>query len=60
MEIKDNGCGIKDSEISDPKSLGLLGMKERALLFGGEFFIKGERQSGTKITLKIPKLKTNV
>lgn len=57
VEIKDNGCGIKDSEINDPKSLGLLGMKERALLFGGEFFIKGERQSGTKITLKIPKLK---
>lgn len=59
VEISDNGCGIKESEINDPKSLGLLGMKERALLFGGEFSIKGLKGKGTKITLMIPQISKN-
>ncbi len=59
VEITDNGCGIKESEIINPKSLGLLGMKERALLFGGEFTIKGIKDKGTKITLTIPQIKEN-
>lgn len=57
VEIKDNGCGIKLSEINNPKSLGLLGMRERAYLFGGNFSIKGDVGKGTKITLTIPKTK---
>ena len=32
LEVEDNGGGIKEKEISDPRSLGLLGMKERAIL----------------------------
>lgn len=57
IEIKDNGCGINESEIHSTKSLGLLGMRERALIFGGELIIKGEKLKGTKILLKIPKQK---
>lgn len=57
IEIKDNGCGIKENDIHSSKSLGLLGMRERALLFGGEFIVKREKTRGTKIILKIPKLK---
>jgi PAS domain S-box-containing protein len=56
-EIKDNGCGIKKNDISSTKSLGLLGMRERALIFGGDLYIKGDNKSGTKITLKIPIIK---
>lgn len=56
IEIDDNGCGIKETEIYNQKSLGLLGMKERALLFGGEFIIKGVKDKGTKIILSIPKI----
>lgn len=52
--IKDNGCGINKNDISSSKSLGLLGMRERALIFGGELLIKGFKTSGTKITIKIP------
>ena len=55
IEIKDNGCGIDESEINSVKSLGLLGMRERALIFGGELTVKGEKTIGTKIILKIPK-----
>jgi PAS domain S-box-containing protein len=57
IEIKDNGRGIKENDIHSTKSLGLLGMRERALLFGGEFMVKREKTHGTKIILKIPKIK---
>lgn len=54
LEARDNGRGIKASEFSNPKSLGLLGMRERALLLGGEFNIRGIRGKGTTVTVRIP------
>ncbi|MFH1934041.1 MAG: PAS domain S-box protein [Pseudomonadota bacterium] len=57
LEIRDNGRGITGEEILDSKSLGLLGMKERAMVFGGEFSIRGEPGGGTTIVLKIPRKK---
>ncbi|HMV86909.1 MAG TPA: PAS domain S-box protein [Blastocatellia bacterium] len=54
LEARDNGRGIRASEFSNPKSLGLLGMRERALLLGGEFNIRGARGKGTSITVRIP------
>src|SRR5258706_3726472 len=41
MEIEDNGRGITHEEIERSKSLGLLGMKERAYLLGGTVQISG-------------------
>ena len=52
--VEDNGRGITEREISDPKSLGLLGMRERALVFGGEVEISGAPGKGTTVTLRIP------
>jgi PAS domain S-box-containing protein len=57
IEIEDNGCGIKESNINSTKSLGLLGMRERAFLFGGELIIKKKKVKGTKLILTIPKIK---
>lgn len=57
LEIRDNGRGITEEEILDKKSLGLLGMKERAMAFGGEFSIRGEPGGGTTVVLKIPRKK---
>jgi len=54
LKIEDNGKGIKESEIFDPKSLGLLGMRERAILFGGNVEIKGIRDKGTTVVVSIP------
>ena len=54
LDVEDNGCGINSSSITDKKSLGLLGMKERAVLFGGDVFITGEKGIGTKVMLSIP------
>lgn len=54
LEVEDNGSGIAEKEIYNPRSLGLLGMRERALLFGGETNIAGRRGKGTTVTVCIP------
>jgi len=54
LEITDNGRGIKETQIKNPKSLGILGMKERAIVFGGEVLINGVPGKGTNLKLKIP------
>jgi len=59
LEIRDNGRGITEEEILNPESLGLLGMKERVLAFGGDLSICGEPGGGTALVLKIPLKKTS-
>ncbi len=54
LEIKDNGRGIPESKITDTKSIGLIGMRERALLLGGNLTIRGIPEQGTIITTWIP------
>lgn len=54
LTIHDNGRGITQNEIEKNTSLGLLGMKERALLLGGILDIKGEKDKGTRVEIKIP------
>jgi PAS domain S-box-containing protein len=54
LKVKDNGRGITNEELNHPKSLGLMGMRERAKIFGGDFIIKGIRGKGTKVTVTIP------
>jgi signal transduction histidine kinase len=54
LEVEDNGRGITEQEIYNPRSLGLLGMRERALLFGGEMNIRGGERKGTMVTVCIP------
>src|SRR5262249_9682714 len=54
LEIRDNGKGIAQAEISGRRSLGLLGMRERAQLLGGELRISGSPSEGTTVTVRIP------
>jgi PAS domain S-box-containing protein len=54
LTIKDNGRGISDDDQSAPQSLGLLGMRERAHLVGGELNIEVAKGGGTEITVRIP------
>jgi signal transduction histidine kinase len=54
LEVEDNGRGITEEEIHNPQSLGLLGMRERALLFGGAIKFTGRQGKGTTVTLRIP------
>lgn len=53
--IADNGQGIKQTDLSDVKSLGILGMKERTLHFKGNLAIQNIVTGGTLLTLTIPK-----
>lgn len=54
LEVDDNGKGLSAKALTDPKSLGLLGMRERALLFGGEVSIHGSRAKGTSVAVRMP------
>ena len=54
LDVADNGVGISDSDMSGKKSLGLLGMHERALLFGGDVKISGSTGHGTRVSVSIP------
>jgi len=55
LEVSDNGRGITEGERSE--SLGLLGMRERALMFDGEVRIEGRAGKGTTVSLVIPNRK---
>jgi nitrate/nitrite-specific signal transduction histidine kinase len=55
LEVKDNGRGISEAEIHNTKSIGLLGIRERAGLLGGTLRIEGQRGKGTTLTARISK-----
>ena len=54
MEVRDDGRGITKEQISDLKSIGLTGMRERAFAMGGTLTIAGTRGKGTTVTLSVP------
>jgi len=54
LEVEDNGTGIDEAAMASPKSLGILGMRERALPFGGGIEITGPRDRGTRVKVSIP------
>ncbi|PWU09488.1 MAG: hypothetical protein C5B50_27305 [Verrucomicrobia bacterium] len=55
LEVTDNGRGITPSETFNTKSMGLLGMRERAALLAGSFRIAALRRGhGTKVSVSVP------
>ena len=56
LEVKDNGVGISTHclEATDTKSLGVIGMRERALACGGELDICPNANGGTTVSLRVP------
>ena len=54
LQVEDNGKGISESDVSNPRSLGLLGMRERTRLVGGRFEIAGCDGKGTRVTVRVP------
>jgi signal transduction histidine kinase len=55
LEVKDDGCGISDPALRKSNSFGVLGMRERAVILGGEFWINGKAGVGTAVTVKLPR-----
>jgi signal transduction histidine kinase len=54
LDVTDDGRGIRLEEIDDPRSLGLLGMRERATLHGGSFRIAPGHGGGTAVSVTLP------
>jgi signal transduction histidine kinase len=54
LKIEDNGKGMRETDRRRPSRLGLMGMRERAVLFGGDFEIGSEPGKGTLVTLSMP------
>jgi len=52
--VSDNGKGISDARISDPNSLGLIGIRERVRVFEGEVNISRLAEGGTSVRMAIP------
>lgn len=56
FRVRDNGKGFDPEEAKAKKSLGLVGMQERAHLLRGEVRIEGVPGAGTTMILRIPLL----
>jgi len=54
LEVHDNGKGVSEEQLGSGSSLGILGMRERALLLGGELTIVGTLGEGTTVSVRIP------
>ena len=54
MVVADNGKGIESEKADKARTLGLLGMKERALMMGGRLEIGNGEINGLQLVLTVP------
>jgi two-component system, NarL family, sensor histidine kinase UhpB len=54
LDVSDDGRGITLEEQRGSHSLGLLGLRERAIAWGGTVTISGDTTSGTTVALRLP------
>ncbi|MFQ5482670.1 MAG: sensor histidine kinase, partial [Nitrospinaceae bacterium] len=54
LTVHDNGRGITKEEVSNPTSLGLIGMRERAQALKGTLSITGTPKKGTTVHVSFP------
>jgi PAS domain S-box-containing protein len=53
LEVEDDGVGISPEALGQPEALGLLGMRERAAIFGGHVEIAGIPGKGTTVIVRM-------
>jgi signal transduction histidine kinase len=56
LKVEDNGRGIRPNDVADSRSLGLLGMRERASVLGGDLAIEPVTPRGSRVTLRLPRV----
>jgi PAS domain S-box-containing protein len=54
LAVEDNGVGFAPQTLSGLESLGLVGMRERAMACGGTLTVRGKPGEGTAIVVIIP------
>jgi PAS domain S-box-containing protein len=55
LGIADNGSGIPEEKIGDSRSIGLLGMRERARALGGDLAVRPKPDRGTTVEVILPR-----
>jgi signal transduction histidine kinase len=53
VEVRDNGRGIREAEKLADNAYGIIGMNERAYLFGGSLVVTGVEDRGTIVAARI-------
>jgi signal transduction histidine kinase len=53
-EVRDDGKGFDPQQITPDRGSGLLGMRERATLAGGDFHVASQVGQGTCVSIEIP------
>ncbi len=59
LAVEDDGRGIRQEETLNARSLGLVGMRERAIMLGGSFEISRSPLGGTRVEVRIPRRQPN-
>jgi signal transduction histidine kinase len=54
LVVHDNGRGVPAAAATSSRSLGLLGMRDRAVLIGGDVSVSGRPGGGTTVTVDLP------
>lgn len=54
LEVRDNGVGVSEDQLNRSDALGLIGMRERASIIGGELRVEGVPGRGTIVSLRTP------
>jgi signal transduction histidine kinase len=54
LAVRDNGVGLSENTDSRRRGLGILGMQERAMMFGGKVAIGVAAGRGTAVRVRIP------
>jgi len=53
LEVQDNGRGMDEAQLTAGRSLGIVGMRERALLVGAELTIRSTPGDGTTVMVDV-------
>ena len=54
LTVRDDGIGLRREELNRPDALGLIGVRERALGFGGDLHLASRPGEGTTVTVRVP------
>jgi signal transduction histidine kinase len=54
IDIEDDGVGIPPERATNPTSLGLLGIRERAQRLNGDVLVTATKPHGTRVSLRLP------
>lgn len=55
LTVEDDGKGIGKAAADRSDSLGILGMRERAMLVDGSLSIEGAPGQGTRVSVRVPR-----